>query len=103
MITPIGQRQVLQTAAAEAVRAAHEGGEHVQREIARRQVFDQRMAEDQGSVQQVTSSENLRLEENPRDQKRGQRGSQEGGSQEPGETGAPGQAGPADSTLDFLA
>lgn len=103
MITPIGQRQILQTAVAEAVRAAHEGGEHVQREMSRRHILDRQLAEAQGAVHQITSSENLRLEENPKEQKRGQRGPHPGG--EPREDGSPepGPAGPADSTLDFLA
>jgi hypothetical protein len=103
LITPIGQRQILQTAAAEAVRAAHEGSENVQREIARRQFLDQRLAEDQGAVHQVTSSENLRLEADKKEQKPGNRGALKG---EPGELADgddPGQAGPADSLLDFLA
>ena len=103
MITPIGQRQILQTVVAEAVRAAHEGGEHVQREIVRRQIFDQLMAEDQGSVHQVSSTENLRLEENAREQKRGGRGRPEESPRETDGEEAAGQAGPADSTLDFLA
>ena len=103
MITPIGQRQILQTVAAEAVRAAHEGGEHVQREIVRRQILDQQLAEDQGSVHQVSPSENLRLEENAREQRRGGRGRPEGDLRETDGEMAEGQAGPADSTLDFLA
>lgn len=103
MITPIGQRQVLQTAAAEAVRAAQDGGEQVQREIARRQFLDQRLAEDQGAVHQVSSSENLRLEENHREQKRREQGAPEGEPRKPGDEDHPGPAGPADSTLDLLA
>lgn len=103
MITPIGQRQILQTVAAEAVRAAHEGGEHVQREIVRRQLLDQQLAEDQGSVHQVSASENLRLEENAREQKRGGKGRPEGSPRDADGEEVAGQAGPADSTLDFLA
>lgn len=103
MITPIGQRQILQTAVAESVRAAHEGGEHVLREMARRHLLDRQLAEDQGAVHQVTSTENLRLEENPREQKRGQHGPREGEPREAGSGEQPGPAGPADSSLDFLA
>lgn len=104
MITPIGQRQVLQTVAAEAVRAAHEGNEQVQREIARRQVLDQRLAEDQGAVHQVSSTENLRLEENAQEQRRhgGRPGREELPEAEAVE-GAGSPAGPADSHLDLLA
>lgn len=104
MITPIGQRQVLQTVAAEAVRAAHEGNEQVQREIARRQILDQRLAEDQGAVHQVSSAENLRLEENPHEQRRrgGHPAQEEPTEAEDGEP-EPRPAGPADSHLDLLA
>lgn len=104
MITPIAQRQVLQTAAAEAVRAAQEGGEHVQREAARKQILDQRRAEDQGSVHQVSSLENLRLEENSRERKGGGRerpgpeGELDGAEPEPESPAAA-----ADSHLDLLA
>lgn len=103
MITPIGQRQILQTAVAEAVRAAHEGGEHVQREMARRHLLDRQLAEDQGAVHQVTSTENLRLEENPREQKHRQHGPPSGEQREAGDGEEAGPAGPADSSLDFLA
>lgn len=103
MITPIGQRQILQTAAAEAVRAAQDGGEQVQREIARRQFLDQRLEEYQGEVHQVTSSENLRLEEYPKERKQGNRGTPEGESEEPSGPEEPGRAGSADSILDLLA
>lgn len=103
MITPIGQRQILQTASAEAVRAAHEGGEQVQREIARRQVLDQRLAEDQGSVRQVASTDGLRLEENPQDRRRDQPEARDReAGPDAGEEPGP-RAAPADSHLDFLA
>lgn len=103
MITPIGQRQILQTASAEAVRAAHEGGEHVQREIARRQILDQQLAEDQGAVHQVTSSENLRLEEDARERKRREREAKEGKPGEPAAGSGESPAEAAESHLDFLA
>ncbi len=47
MISPLGQRQILQTAAVETVRQAMEGGFQVQREQARRQAFDAKLAEAQ--------------------------------------------------------
>lgn len=103
MITPIGQRQILQTAAAEAVRAAQEGGEHVQREIARRQILDQQLAQDQGAVHQVTSSENLRLEEDARERKRREQEAREGRSGESADGPEDSPAAPAESHLDFLA
>lgn len=103
MITPIGQRQILQTASAEAVRVAQEGGEQVQREIARRQILDHQLAQDQGAVHQVTSSENLRLEEDARERKRREREAREGKAAEPADTGGDSPAAPAESHLDFLA
>ncbi len=107
MITPIGLRQVLQMAAAEAVRGAQGGSEQVQRELARRQFLDQRVAEDQGAVHQVPSTENLRLEEQPREQAKEQKPRQRGApkttpSAQPDDAEA-GQAGTADPHLDFLA
>lgn len=103
MITPIGQRQILQTASAEAVRAAQEGGEHVQREITRRQILDQRLAEDQGSVHQVTSSENLRLEKDARERQRREREGKEGKPAPAPEGETESSASAAESHLDFLA
>lgn len=104
MITPIAQRQVLQTAAAEAVRAAQEGGEQVQREAARKQLLDQRRAEDQGSVHQVSSAENLRLEENPRERRGGAQERHSTKAEPEGAEAEPeGPAAAADSHLDLLA
>jgi hypothetical protein len=104
VITPILQRQMLQTAALEAARAAHEGNEEMQREVARRQFLDHRLAEDQASVHQVSTAENLRLEKNPQERKRGGggKGSQgpgRGGGEEPPEDGA----GSAESHVNILA
>ncbi|MBI4911405.1 MAG: hypothetical protein HY823_01595 [Acidobacteria bacterium] len=63
MITPLALRQMFQTVAAESVRAAHEGNEQSQREVARRLLFDHRMAEDQSAVHLVAESQGLKLEE----------------------------------------
>jgi deoxyribodipyrimidine photolyase len=103
LITPIGQRQILQTVTAEAVRAAQEGSELVQREVARRQFLEHLLAEDQGAVHQVTSTENLRLEENAKEQRRRHKETPAGKPGEQAEQEEPGQAGPADPHLDFLA
>jgi hypothetical protein len=104
LITPILQRQMLQTAALEAVRAAHEGNEEVQREVARRQFLDSRLAEDKASVHQVSTSDGIRLEKNPQERKRG------GGSKDSPTSGGGGRgetpeegAGSAESHLNFLA
>ena len=69
MISPLGQRQILQTVAVETVRAAMEGGFQVQREQARRQAFDAKLAEAQLDVPEVMESEGLKLSEHgPQDQ-----------------------------------
>lgn len=63
MISPLGQRQILQTAAVETVRAAMEGGFQVQREQARRQAFDAKLAEAMLDVMVVAESDALKLTE----------------------------------------
>lgn len=95
---------MLQTVALEAVRAAHEGNEEVQREIARRQFLDHRLAEDQATVHQVPTSEGIHLEKDPRERKRGEPGKEareregEGGEEPPDEA-----AGSAESHVNILA
>jgi hypothetical protein len=61
MISPLGQRQILQTASVETVRQAMEGGFLVQREQARRQAFDAKLVEAQADVPDISESENLKL------------------------------------------
>jgi hypothetical protein len=61
MISPLGQRQILQSATAETVRQAMEGGFLVQREQARRQAFDAKLAEAQADVPDISESESLKL------------------------------------------
>jgi len=63
MISPLGQRQILQTAAVETVRQAMEGGFQVQREQARRQAFDAKLAEAGLDVVEVAETDELRLTE----------------------------------------
>ena len=72
MISPLGQRQILQTAAVETVRQAMEGGFQVQREQARRQAFDAKLAEAMLDVADVAEADVLRLTD---------QGSQESGDQ----------------------
>jgi len=72
MISPLGQRQILQTAAVETVRQAMEGGQQVQREQARRQAFDAKLAEAMLDVSDVAESDVLKLtEQGAHEQKRG--------------------------------
>ncbi len=61
MISPLGQRQILQTAAVETVRQALEGGQQVQREQARRQAFDAKLAEAMLDVSDVAETDVLKL------------------------------------------
>lgn len=61
MISPLGQRQILQTAAVETVRQAMEGGFQVQREQARRQAFDAKLTEAMLDVADVAEADVLRL------------------------------------------
>lgn len=63
MISPLGQRQILQTAAVETVRQAMEGGFQVQREQARRQAFDAKLAEAMEDVADVSETDVLKLTE----------------------------------------
>jgi len=69
MISPLGQRQILQTAAVETVRQAMEGGFQVQREQARRQAFDAKLAEAMLDVADVSEADVLKMtEHHPQDQ-----------------------------------
>ncbi|MDR3684956.1 MAG: hypothetical protein P4L11_14605 [Geothrix sp.] len=61
MISPLGQRQILQTASVETVKQAMEGGLLVQREQARRQAFSAKLAEAQVDVPDISESEALKL------------------------------------------
>lgn len=63
MISPLGQRQILQTAAVETVRQAMDGGFQAQREQARRQAFDARLAEALHDVADVTETDGLKMTE----------------------------------------
>jgi hypothetical protein len=69
MISPLGQRQILQTAAVETVRQAMEGSFQVQREQARKQAFDAKLAESMLDVADVSATDVLKLREHgPQDQ-----------------------------------
>jgi len=98
MISPLGQRQILQTAAIETVRLAMDGGAQVQREQARRQAFDAKLAEAMVEVPEVAESDELRLSE-----RQGQRGSQGGGTGASDEEAEESPAEGADPHLDLLA
>ena len=102
MISPLGHRQVFQTANVEAVRQAQDVSEQIQREIAKKKALDDRLSEDQASVRVVAESERIMTDE----QKGG------GGNQAPlpgrrnagpEEEAEPDTAESADSHLNFLA
>jgi hypothetical protein len=61
MISPMGQRQIHQTAAVETVRQAMDGALQVQREQARRQAFDAKLAEAMTDVADVAEMDQLKL------------------------------------------
>jgi len=103
MISPLTQRQILQTASAETVRLAMEGHAQVQQAQARKQSFDAKLAEAMVDVADVEETDVLRLAE------REGRGRQPGhGAGHPGDEEAPagGSQDPAEgagSHLDLLA
>jgi len=70
MISPLGQRQILQTAAVEAVRLSLEGGAQVQREQARKQAFDAKLAESMLDVADVAETEKQNLAEQEAEERR---------------------------------
>jgi hypothetical protein len=63
MISPLGQRQVFQTANVEAVRQAQEVSELIQRDNAKKRAVDDRLHEDQASVRVIAESENIQTQE----------------------------------------
>jgi len=104
MISPLGQRQILQTAAVETVRQALEGAQQVQREQARRQAFDAKLVEALLDVPDISGSDVLKLTEHgaqdqPKEQEHGTGATDDLPLDEPMATSAEG-AGPH---LDLLA
>ncbi len=98
MISPLGHRQILQTLAVETVRQATEGGAQVQRELARRQAFDQKLTEAMEDVADVSETDELKLSEREGQGRRQESGT---GASEEGEEDSPAEA--ADPHLDLLA
>jgi len=104
MISPLGQRQILQTAAVETVRQAMEGGFQVQREQARRQAFDAKLAEAMHDVADVTETDGLKLsEKGTKDQGESQEHGTGASDDLPAEGSLEGQAEGARLHLDLLA
>ena len=67
MISPLGQRQILQTAAVETAKLALEGGVQAQREQARKAAFDAKLAEAMLDVPEISHSESMQLKEKNRE------------------------------------
>lgn len=103
MITPLGQRQIFQAANLEAIRAAHEVGEQLQREAVRRKAADDRLAEDQETVNRVTPGQAMRAEERKEHRKGGREAGGPSGEAHDEAEGTVDPAAPAESRLDFLA
>lgn len=106
MITPLGQRQVFQTAHVEALRQAHEVHEQVQREAARQKVAEDRLSEGAHEVHEVPHSDQIRTEE--RHGRQQQQAPEDHGEGEPKGEGGPEAEGahpapPAEGHLDLLA
>jgi hypothetical protein len=103
MISPLGQRQIFQTANIEAVKQAQDVSEQIQRENARKRIADERLQEDEASVRVIDNSEKIQTDE------RKGRGGQDTAEEElPSQTSKDDQdeenpAESADSHLDFLA
>jgi len=83
MISPLGQRQILQSASMETARLAMEGGFLVQREEARRQAFDAKLADAQLEVPDIPESEGLKLTEKNAQDHSSDHGHGTGSSEEP--------------------
>lgn len=103
MITPLGQRQIFQAANLEAIRAAHEVGEQMQREAMKKKAADDRLAEDKETVSGVTKGQAMRAEE----RKEHRHDEASGGGPQDSETeeaeAHDDPAAPAEPHLDFLA
>jgi hypothetical protein len=104
MISPLGQRQIFQTANVEAVRQAHEVSGEIQREIMKAKTAEERLVEDQSTVRLIPEFERILAEE-----RKGGREQQEADHQPSGNASEseakeePDSAADADSRLDFLA
>lgn len=102
MISPLGQRQIFQTANIEAVRQAHEVSEQIQRENVRKLVADEQLLEDEASVRVVANSEGIRAgERQERQEQQPSQGEASSGETNPEEEESSAES--ADSHLDFLA
>jgi hypothetical protein len=103
MISPLGQRQILQTAAVETARLALEGAFQVQREQTRRQIFDAKLAEAMHEVSDVAETEGMRLTEHGQDHPAGEEPGTGSSEDLPGDEATEAPADGARPHLDLLA
>jgi hypothetical protein len=104
MISPLGHRQIFQTANMEAIRQAHQVGEEIQRDIMKAKAAEDRLVEDQSNVRGIPESEQIRTQE--RQEGRGGKGTQKRQSADELEEDVKSEsnsAGDADPLLDFFA
>lgn len=102
MITPLGQRQIFTAANMEAVRAAQDVSEQLQREAMQRKSADARLAEAQESVNRVAEGQAMRAEER-RERRRDRHPGTLADEGAEGDGAEDGPAAPAEPHLDLLA
>ena len=104
MISPLGQRQIFQTANMESLRQAHHVSEEIQRDITKMKAAEEHLVEDQSNVREIPEFERIRAEE--RKEGKGRKGFRRGkteGVSEEGTKSDEDSAGDADPLLDFFA
>lgn len=103
MISPLGQRQIFQTANVEAVRQAQEVSEQIERENVRKRLADEHLLEDQASVRVIANSAKVQTHEREGGQGQGAAEEELQGKEPKNEHVSENPAESADSHLDFLA
>ena len=104
MISPLGERQIHLTSNMEALRQAHDVAEMHQREAGRKRAADDRLAEAQNEVPQISETDSLSTEERKRNDQGQHPGAREGAAPAPEAAEAEaGEVNFADNHLDFLA
>jgi len=102
MISPLGHRQIFQTANMEAIRQAHQVGEELQRDIMKAKAAEDRLVEDQSNVRGIPEFERIRTEERREENRKKDKQRMAGSSGEDAEDEG-GSAEGADPRLDFFA
>jgi hypothetical protein len=104
MISPLGQRQIFQTANMEAMRQAHEVSGEIQRDIMKMKAAENQLVEDQSNVRVIPEFEQILTEER-KEGRDGKGPHRHKVGDEPGEETKDDSdsAGDADPGLDFFA